>query len=115
MVAERVGALKPKGSGKPGISVVGAGRMGTALAIALARAGYRVDALVARRLSHARRAARLTGASPLALSSAQLDRLPTSDILFITTPDDAIESTATELAATFAGSVKSASGGSIAR
>jgi predicted short-subunit dehydrogenase-like oxidoreductase (DUF2520 family) len=73
--------------------------MGTALALALALRGYTIEALVARRKSHARASsASLIGAQPLILTSAQLDRLPTSDIIFITTPDDAIESTAFELA-----------------
>lgn len=84
---------------KPTIAVVGAGRMGTALAIALAAHGYRIEALVARRKARARRAAELTNTRPLILTSAQLDQLPASDILLITTPDDAIESVAGQIAA----------------
>ena len=82
------------------ISIIGAGRMGTALALALSARGYRIEAVVAKRRSHARRAAELTGTQPLILTSAQLDQLPNSDILFITTPDDTIESVAAQLAAT---------------
>jgi predicted short-subunit dehydrogenase-like oxidoreductase (DUF2520 family) len=81
------------------VSVVGAGRVGTALALALSARGYTLEAVVARRPSHARRAAVLAGASVLALSSAQLEQLPPSRLLFITTPDDAIAETATRLAA----------------
>src|SRR5438067_2997697 len=82
------------------ISIIGAGRMGTALALALSARGYRIEAVVARRQAHARRAAQLTGTQPLILMSAQLNQLPSSDILFITTPDDTIESVAAQIAAT---------------
>ncbi|MCA1630853.1 MAG: hypothetical protein LC774_11050 [Acidobacteria bacterium] len=44
---------------KPTVAIVGAGRLGAALAVALERCGYRVNALVARERSHARRASRL--------------------------------------------------------
>jgi predicted short-subunit dehydrogenase-like oxidoreductase (DUF2520 family) len=84
---------------RPTVSIVGAGRLGTALGLALAECGYRVEALVASRKSHARRAASLISTSPLALSSAELDRLPSSNILFITTPDDFIEEAAASIAA----------------
>jgi predicted short-subunit dehydrogenase-like oxidoreductase (DUF2520 family) len=55
--------------------------------------------LVARRKSHAKLAASLIHTKPLALSSAELDRLPESRLLFITTPDDLIEETAARIAA----------------
>jgi predicted short-subunit dehydrogenase-like oxidoreductase (DUF2520 family) len=86
-------------AGKPTISIIGAGRMGTALARALSSRGYKIEAVVARRKSHARACAELVETQPLILTSAQLDQLPPSDILFITTPDDAIESVASQLAA----------------
>jgi predicted short-subunit dehydrogenase-like oxidoreductase (DUF2520 family) len=85
---------------RPTASIIGTGRMGTALALALAQAGYRIEALVARTRTHARRAAKLIPAKPLALSSDELDRVPASTILFITTPDDSIEETAARVAAT---------------
>lgn len=87
---------------KPTVSIVGAGRLGTALARALAHNGYTIEAVVARRKVSARGAASIVGTRPLALSSAELDRLPSSDILFITTADDAIADTASRLAASFA-------------
>lgn len=86
-------------SDKQTISIIGAGRLGTALAVGLGRRGYRIESLVARRLSHARRAAKLLDRQTLPLSSAQLENLPPSSIIFITTPDDAIEPVATQLAA----------------
>ena len=81
------------------ISIIGAGRLGTALALALARRGYRIEALVARNLKSARRAAALLNADTVALSHAQLKLLPPSDLLFITTPDDTLAQTAASLAA----------------
>lgn len=82
------------------VSIIGAGRLGTALARALASCGYRVEAVVARQLSHAERAARLISTETLALSAKQLDKLPQSSIVLITTPDDLIAETAARLAAT---------------
>jgi predicted short-subunit dehydrogenase-like oxidoreductase (DUF2520 family) len=73
------------------ISIVGAGRLGTALALSLVGRGYRVEAVVARRLSHARRAAGLISEDTQALSVTRLDLLPVSDLILITTPDDVIE------------------------
>ncbi|HEY0546678.1 MAG TPA: DUF2520 domain-containing protein [Pyrinomonadaceae bacterium] len=88
------------------VSIIGAGRLGVALGIALAARGFEVEAIVARRLSHARRAAKLIGQRTRALSSAQLDKLKPASIVFITTPDDVIESVAEELAASIKGSVR---------
>lgn len=81
------------------ISIIGAGRLGTALALSLARRGYKIEAVVARRLSHARRAAALISEDTQALSITRLDSLPLSDLILITTPDDAIETAADCLAA----------------
>lgn len=86
---------------KPTVSIIGAGRLGTALALSLAGCGYTIEAVVARHRRHAQRAADLSGTRPLVLSARQLGQLPLSDLLFITTPDDAIASTAAQLAATF--------------
>jgi predicted short-subunit dehydrogenase-like oxidoreductase (DUF2520 family) len=77
------------------VSIVGAGRLGTALGLALAACGYTVEALAAKRKSSARRARALFRPPlPLALSSAELHKLPASDILLIATPDDLIRETA---------------------
>jgi predicted short-subunit dehydrogenase-like oxidoreductase (DUF2520 family) len=84
---------------KPTVTIIGAGRLGTALALALYRHGYTVEAVVARRITHARRAARLIASGPRALTDRQLDLLPPSDLLFITTPDDAVERSARDLLA----------------
>lgn len=92
---------KPR-SGAPrakSVVVVGAGRLGTALARALAARGYEVRALVSRTASHARRAAERAGVDALALGAGQLERLPEAALLFVTTPDDRIAETAERLAA----------------
>jgi predicted short-subunit dehydrogenase-like oxidoreductase (DUF2520 family) len=88
-----------KGAKRPTVSIVGSGRLGTALAIALSRANYQIEAVVAHGAAHARRAA---GVMPKpgtkALSRSQLARLPASQILFITTPDGEILNIATQIA-----------------
>jgi predicted short-subunit dehydrogenase-like oxidoreductase (DUF2520 family) len=81
------------------VVVVGAGRLGTALARALDAYGYEVRALVSRSASHARRAAKRAGVEALALGAGELERLPAASLLFITTPDDAVAETAARLAA----------------
>jgi predicted short-subunit dehydrogenase-like oxidoreductase (DUF2520 family) len=75
---------------KPSVAVVGAGRLGTALARALAACDYEIEALVSRSASHARRAVRLAGVKARALSFESLEELPRAEVLFITTPDDAL-------------------------
>jgi predicted short-subunit dehydrogenase-like oxidoreductase (DUF2520 family) len=105
MAAERKGTTAPRrarrrqpvAKPKASISIIGAGRLGTALAVALASRGYSIEAVVARRLHHARRAAALVSPAPRPLTDAQLNLLPPSDLLFITTPDDAIEQVAARL------------------
>ena len=81
---------------KPTISIIGAGRLGTALAIALTSKRYSILALAARRAAHARKSISLAGLSSqtLALGADQLEQLPPSDLVLITTPDDVIGSIA---------------------
>ena len=81
------------------VAVVGAGRLGTALARSLGACGYEVRALVSRTAAHAGRAATRAGVEAVALGVKQLDGLPAAGILFITTPDDHIAETAARLAA----------------
>jgi predicted short-subunit dehydrogenase-like oxidoreductase (DUF2520 family) len=81
------------------ISIVGAGRLGGALAIALARKNYKIAAVVARESESAQRvAAQILTQKPEVLIAETLARLPLSDIVFITTPDPEIEPTAARLA-----------------
>jgi len=92
---------KPQGK-KPSVVIVGPGRLGLALAVALRASGYPILAFVSRSAEHARKAARLFNepeklARPLAVD--QFAQLPPSDLVLIATPDDAIEETARRLAA----------------
>jgi predicted short-subunit dehydrogenase-like oxidoreductase (DUF2520 family) len=94
---------------KPGVAVIGAGRLGTALGQALNKAGYPVEIVVARRRTSAQRAAKLTGRNTAGLSVQQLNRLSTNQtdrlsrcaLILISTPDDAIASVAEQLAVLF--------------
>ncbi|HYJ88831.1 MAG TPA: Rossmann-like and DUF2520 domain-containing protein [Pyrinomonadaceae bacterium] len=86
---------------KPAVAIVGAGRLGRALAIALGESGYSVRALVARRASEAQKAAGLVSQTtePIqALGLKDLEKLAPTGLTLITTPDDAIEQTAQNLA-----------------
>ena len=81
------------------ISIIGAGRLGVALARALHGSGYLIEAVVSRRLGRARRArSQWLPESVVPLSAGQLDRLPTSKLTIIATPDDVIAKTAETLA-----------------
>lgn len=75
---------------KPEVSIIGTGRLGTALAIALAGEGYSIDALVARGGKSARCAAVLLDGSTRVLAVKQLAELRAPELLIIATPDDQI-------------------------
>ena len=102
-------AARSRTPSKPGISIIGAGRLGTALGLALKHTGYRVEIVVTKRSSSARRAAKAIGASTFAVSSGQLNRLTSrqtgrlsrSAVILIATPDDVIQSVAQRLADVF--------------
>lgn len=85
-------------SKRPSVSLVGSGRLGSALAVALATSGYHLDAVVARRSSNARRTAKLLEGETLSLGVNQLRLLPSSPLTIICTPDDAIGLIARRLA-----------------
>ena len=86
---------------KPSISIIGAGRLGGALAIALAAKNYKIKSLIARNRSRSEQIAEQMFPSPEILNSEQSDKIPASDVVFITTPDPEIEPTAEKLAANF--------------
>ncbi len=87
-----------KKKSKPSLSIVGSGRLGTALAIAMSSAGYRIEAVVTRRPARARKTAALIGNATAAINADELHLLPASKIVLITTPDDVIAQTAQKLA-----------------
>jgi len=80
------------------VAIIGAGRLGSALAIALSESGYEIVALVSRRRAHARKSARALNTPPLALDATQLDLIPRADLVLFTTPDDQITEAATQFA-----------------
>lgn len=74
---------------KPGIAIVGPGNLGTALALSLSRAGFRVTALVLPRHSKSRRRAQQLArhvGSRVADDAAQVD----ADLLWFCVPDSEI-------------------------
>ena len=90
------------------ISIIGAGRMGTAFGLALRRAEYQIEAVITKTPPSARRAAKLIGGGVAALAASQLNKAPSetvrrlvdSDVLLISTPDDALEAVVSGLART---------------
>lgn len=82
---------------KPEVSIIGAGRLGTTLALALSRRGYSIRSIVSRRAQSARKAAKLLDGKPQVLAANKLDSLPPADLFLITTPDDQISAVAAEL------------------
>ncbi|GAB6143869.1 Rossmann-like and DUF2520 domain-containing protein [Desulfocicer niacini] len=86
---------------KPDISIIGCGRVGTALAVFLSRAGYPVMGLFSRHIGSAEKAA--VAADIAGIGGKVYDALQgavaVADIVFITTPDQLIEEVCGELAA----------------
>ena len=89
---ERPGVTRPK------IAIVGAGRVGTALAVRLTEAGYRITELISRRTPSPRGKgyglARRLRATASSLGGARLD----ADVVWFCTPDEQVARTAAELA-----------------
>jgi len=82
---------------KTAVSIIGSGRLGTTLAVALLQGGYSIQSLVARRVQSARRAARLLDADVQVLAAKDLSLLKPADVFLITVPDDQIAAVAEEL------------------
>ncbi len=78
------------------ISIIGAGRLGGALAIALARSGYTIENLVVREIENAERIAEYINPKPELLSTNELSKI-SSETIFITTQDYEIENAANRL------------------
>lgn len=91
---------------RPSVSIIGAGRVGTALGLALKAANYRVEIVVTRHRVSARRAATLIDPQTVGLAEAQLDGLSQSQLasfnraslIIVATPDDSIALVAKRLA-----------------
>ena len=79
---------------KTAVSIIGSGRLGTTLSVALLHRGYSIQSLVARRVQSARRAARLLDDEVQLLAAKELQSLQPADVFLITVPDDQIASVA---------------------
>ncbi len=84
------------------ISIVGIGRLGGALAGALAKNGFEVENLAARKRETADKIAAIIEPPPNILSPDEFGEI-TSDVIFITTQDSEIENAARNLAENLSG------------
>lgn len=84
---------------KPSVAIIGAGRLGTALAVALARNGYAIRSLVARGIKSARKAATLVDGQVETFAAKQLELLPPAQVFLIAVTDDEIANVASQLSA----------------
>ncbi len=82
--------------GKPSISIIGAGKVGTALAYLLARKGYPVAVVASSRLESAKAAVSIVGQGIPSMEASRAVRQ--AQVVFITTPDKAIAPAAQEIA-----------------
>jgi len=80
------------------ITIVGPGRLGTALALELSRAGYAIPEIVSRRTASSRRKARALAKLVGARSVTASDALLNADLIWFCVPDRAIAAAAGELA-----------------
>src|SRR4030042_128219 len=92
---QRRGDILFIGYGMPNIGFIGAGTVGTALAVRLREKGYSIAAVASRSLASAQRLAGMVDNcgvqdSPQAVADA-------AEMVFITTPDDAIAGVATQI------------------
>jgi predicted short-subunit dehydrogenase-like oxidoreductase (DUF2520 family) len=90
--------MSAKLSNKPGIAIVGAGNLASALGTSLRAAGYRIEEIIARdqasSLRRARKLAQKVGASAVSITRAQI----LSEIIWFCVPDGAIAGAAASLA-----------------
>ena len=82
---------------KPSLSIIGAGRLGTTLAVALEAKGYALRSLVAQRVQSARKAAAFLDGKVNAYAAKKIRSLPQADLFLLSTPDDQIASVAAQL------------------
>jgi predicted short-subunit dehydrogenase-like oxidoreductase (DUF2520 family) len=81
----------------PTVSLIGLGRLGTALAIALDSAGYEIVSLVGRSRPKLRKASQLLDVSCRRLVTKELDEGPVGDLIIVSVPDDQIPTVAENL------------------
>ncbi|HEX6731268.1 MAG TPA: DUF2520 domain-containing protein [Pyrinomonadaceae bacterium] len=81
---------KKKRTAKPTVSIIGAGRLGTAIAIALSRSGYKVVSLVGRRRPQVRKAAAILDGPCELLVAKEITRYTPAELVIVAVPDDSI-------------------------
>ena len=81
---------------KPTIALIGAGSAGTAMTLALKKAGYPITAVASRSLESAQRSADLVDCSQAGIDPAEASR--SAEIVIIATPDGTIEETCRNIA-----------------
>ena len=89
---------KPNRPKKPTFSVIGPGRLGIALAIALDSLGYGLVSLVSRNRQRLQAASKLLDGPPRLLVTKELETGPLGDLIIVAVPDDQIARVAKELA-----------------
>ena len=80
---------------RPDISIIGAGKVGTAIGVLAAKAGYRIVAVAGRSMERARAAAERIGPAVRAVSPAEA---AAGQLVLLTVPDEAIGPVCDELA-----------------
>jgi predicted short-subunit dehydrogenase-like oxidoreductase (DUF2520 family) len=80
---------------KPAVAVIGCGTVGSAIGKLLGNAGYRISGVATSNLETARKAAEMTGSESYSDSPSEI--ASSGEIVFITTPDDFIESVCVEM------------------
>lgn len=89
------------------LTVIGAGRLGGALAIVLDKRGYKIVNLISQRIESVNKLAEKLTSAPRVFEIDNLENITATDIIFITTPDPEIEKTAEKLSKinSFAGKI----------
>jgi len=89
---------KKTATAKPTVSIIGVGRLGTAMAVALAESGYRIVSLVGRRRQQVRKAAAILDVPCEVLVAKELGRSLPAELVIVAVPDDSIAEIAGDLA-----------------
>ena len=91
--------MLPAMAAKPRIAIVGAGNLGTALAVSLRRAGYVIESVIARRRGAASRNAQKLAKQVGAIASVGLAVDSRTEVIWLCVPDGEIARAAQALAA----------------
>jgi predicted short-subunit dehydrogenase-like oxidoreductase (DUF2520 family) len=92
-------AILPAMAARPSIAIVGPGRLGSALAVELSRAGYTIAEIISRDRPGSRRRARAIAKLVRARATVIGDPLLEADLFWLCVPDRSIASVARDLSA----------------